>query len=78
MGLLRIVARAHDIQTGLAQDTSLTVHDVAREEQVTAAAKLIDAPKKIAKSKRTVETKLCISVLPIFPLAQRWTRRLAN
>ena len=37
MGLLRIVARAHDIQTRLAQDTSLTVHDIAREERVTAA-----------------------------------------
>lgn len=37
MGLLRIVARAHDIQSRLAQDTSLTVHDVAREERVTAA-----------------------------------------
>ena len=37
MSLLRIVARAHDIQTRLAQDTSLTVHDVARDEHVTAA-----------------------------------------
>jgi site-specific DNA recombinase len=37
MGLLRIVARAHDIQTRLAQDISLTVHDVAAEERVTAA-----------------------------------------
>ena len=37
MGLLRIVARAHDIQTRLIEDTSLTVHDVAREERVTAA-----------------------------------------
>ena len=37
MSLLRIVARAHDIQTRLAQDTSLTVHDIAREERVTAA-----------------------------------------
>ena len=37
MGLLRIVARAHDIQTRLAEDTSLTVHDIAREENVTAA-----------------------------------------
>ena len=37
MGLLRIVARAHDIQTRLGQETSLTVHDVAREERVTAA-----------------------------------------
>jgi site-specific DNA recombinase len=36
-GLLRIVARAHDIQTRLAKDTTLTVHDVAREERVTAA-----------------------------------------
>ena len=37
VGLLRIVARAHDIQTRLAEDTSLTVHDVARDEGVTAA-----------------------------------------
>ena len=37
MGLLRIVARAHDLQTRLAQDTSLTVHDIAREERVTGA-----------------------------------------
>ena len=37
MGLLRIVARARDIHTRLAEDTSLTVHDVAREENVTAA-----------------------------------------
>jgi hypothetical protein len=37
MGLLRIVARAHDVQTRLAEDTSLTVHDVAHEERVTAA-----------------------------------------
>jgi site-specific DNA recombinase len=35
--LLRIVARAHDIQERLSQDTDLTVHDVAREERVTAA-----------------------------------------
>ena len=37
MGLLRIVVRAHDIQRRLTEDTSLTVHDVAREESVTAA-----------------------------------------
>ena len=37
MSLLRIVARAHDIQTRLTQDTSLTVHEVARDEHVTAA-----------------------------------------
>jgi hypothetical protein len=37
MGLLRIVARAHDFQTRLAEDTNLTVHDVASEEGVTAA-----------------------------------------
>src|SRR5262245_5392144 len=35
--LLRIVARAHDIQERLSQDTNLTVHDVAREERVTTA-----------------------------------------
>jgi len=35
--LLRIVARAHDIQERLSQDTGLTVHGVAREERVTAA-----------------------------------------
>jgi DNA invertase Pin-like site-specific DNA recombinase len=35
--LLRIIARAHDIQARLIQDTKLTVHDVARGERVTAA-----------------------------------------
>jgi hypothetical protein len=35
--LLRIVARAHDIQARLSQNSGLTVHDVAREERVTAA-----------------------------------------
>jgi DNA invertase Pin-like site-specific DNA recombinase len=37
MGLLRIIARAHDIQERLAQDTALTVHDIARAERNTAA-----------------------------------------
>jgi site-specific DNA recombinase len=37
MSLLRIVARAHDIQARLAENTNLTVHDIARERQVTAA-----------------------------------------
>jgi hypothetical protein len=37
MGLLRIVARAHAIQARLIENTSLSVHDVAREEGVTAA-----------------------------------------
>ena len=35
--LLRIIARGHDIQGRLSQNTKLTVHDVAREEGVTAA-----------------------------------------
>jgi site-specific DNA recombinase len=35
--LLRIIARAHDIQSRLGQNTELTVHDIAREERVTAA-----------------------------------------
>jgi hypothetical protein len=35
--LLRILARAHDIQTRLTQSPDLSVHDVARGEQVTAA-----------------------------------------
>jgi len=35
--LLRIIARAHDIQRRLSQNTNLTVHDIAREERVTAA-----------------------------------------
>jgi site-specific DNA recombinase len=35
--LLRIIARAHDIQRRLSQNTKLTVHDIAREEHVTAA-----------------------------------------
>ena len=37
IGLLRIVSRAHDVQRRLAEDTTLTVHDIAREERVTAA-----------------------------------------
>jgi hypothetical protein len=36
-GLLRILARAHDIQLRLMQNVDLTVHDVAREEHVSAA-----------------------------------------
>jgi hypothetical protein len=35
--LLRIIARAHDIQGRLSQNTDLTVHDIACEEHVTAA-----------------------------------------
>jgi site-specific DNA recombinase len=35
-GLLRIVARAHDIQARLIQDTELTVHMIARQERVSA------------------------------------------
>src|SRR5262249_35271064 len=35
--LLRIIARAHDIQGRLSRNTKLTVHDIAREEEVTAA-----------------------------------------
>ena len=35
MGLLRVVTRAHDVQRRLAEDTTLTVHDIAREERVT-------------------------------------------
>ena len=35
--LLRIIARAHDIQARLTHNTKLTVHDIAREERVTAA-----------------------------------------
>ena len=35
--LLRIIARAHDIQARLSQNPKLTVHDVARDERVSAA-----------------------------------------
>jgi hypothetical protein len=35
MSLLRVLARAHDVQRRLADDTSLTVHDIARNEHVT-------------------------------------------
>jgi site-specific DNA recombinase len=35
-GLLRIIARAHHIQARLIQDPKLSVHDIAREEQVSA------------------------------------------
>jgi site-specific DNA recombinase len=36
-GLLRIVARAHDIQARLIGNTDLTVRDIAREEHVSGA-----------------------------------------
>ena len=35
--LLRIIARAHHIQARLIHNTKLTMHDIAREEQVSAA-----------------------------------------
>jgi site-specific DNA recombinase len=35
--LLRIIARAHDVQRRLIQNTKLTVHDIARTEHVSAA-----------------------------------------
>ena len=35
MSLLRVVTRAHDVHRRLAENTSLTVHDIAREERVT-------------------------------------------
>jgi site-specific DNA recombinase len=35
--LLRIIARAHDIQARLVQNADMTVHDIAREEQVSGA-----------------------------------------
>jgi site-specific DNA recombinase len=35
--LLRIIARAHHIQARLIHNPKLTVHDIAREEQVSAA-----------------------------------------
>jgi site-specific DNA recombinase len=35
--LLRIIARAHDIQARLIHNTEMTVHDIAREERLSAA-----------------------------------------
>ena len=35
LSLLRVVARAHDVQRRLSEDTTLTVHDIARDEKVT-------------------------------------------
>ena len=35
-GLLRIIARAHDIQERLVQNTDLTVHSIAHQERVSA------------------------------------------
>lgn len=35
MSLLRLVTRAYDVHRRLAEDTSFTVHDIAREEHVT-------------------------------------------
>ena len=36
-GLLRVVTRAYDVQRRLAEDTTLTVHDIAHQERVTSA-----------------------------------------
>jgi hypothetical protein len=35
MSLLRVVTRAHDVQRRLVENTSLTAHDIARDERVT-------------------------------------------
>jgi DNA invertase Pin-like site-specific DNA recombinase len=35
LGLLRVVTRAHDVQRRLAENPTLTVHDIAREDHVT-------------------------------------------
>jgi site-specific DNA recombinase len=35
--LLRIIARAHDIQSRLVRNTNLSIHDIARQERVSAA-----------------------------------------
>jgi site-specific DNA recombinase len=35
--MVRIIARAHDVQRRLAEDPTISVHDVARQERVTAA-----------------------------------------
>jgi site-specific DNA recombinase len=35
LSLLRVVTRAHDVQRRLAEDTTLTVHDIAREQRIT-------------------------------------------
>ena len=35
--LLKLIARAHDVQERLCQDTNLTVRDIAREEGITSA-----------------------------------------
>lgn len=35
MGLLRVLARAHDVQRRLCEDPSLTVREIARQEQIT-------------------------------------------
>jgi DNA invertase Pin-like site-specific DNA recombinase len=35
LSLLRVITRAHDVQRRLAENTSLTVHDIARAERVT-------------------------------------------
>jgi hypothetical protein len=35
--LLRIIARAHDIRARLIHNTEMTVHDIAREERLSAA-----------------------------------------
>jgi hypothetical protein len=35
MSLLRVVTRARDVQRRLSEHTTLTVHDIAREQRVT-------------------------------------------
>ena len=35
--MLRILARAHNVQARLVQNPKLSVHDIAKEEQVSAA-----------------------------------------
>jgi len=35
MGLLRVLARAHDVQRQLCDDTSLSVREIARQHQIT-------------------------------------------
>ena len=39
-GLLRIIARAHDIQARLMQNTDLTVHVIASQERVSEGYRL--------------------------------------
>ena len=50
MGLLRVVTRAYEVQRRLAEDTTLTVHDIAHEERVTSDYRLYRTAPALARA----------------------------